>query len=102
MKAAGSKRLIFVTSLGIYDEVPGRFGEWNRRQIGAIGKRKGPAKRPQGPGIIETKRTRRERSKSIRALAIRLRFRSLRCIAKETLASTPETRLWPLSRTVPV
>ena len=35
MKAAGVKRLIFVTSLGLYDEVPGRFGEWNRREIGA-------------------------------------------------------------------
>jgi hypothetical protein len=31
---AGVQRLIFITSLGIYDEVPGRFGEWNRRQIG--------------------------------------------------------------------
>lgn len=28
------KRLIFVTSLGIYDEVPGAFGDWNRREIG--------------------------------------------------------------------
>jgi len=35
MHAAGVKRLIFVTSLGIYDEVPGTFGEWNRREIGA-------------------------------------------------------------------
>jgi uncharacterized protein YbjT (DUF2867 family) len=35
MNAAGVKRLIFVASLGIYDEVPGKFGEWNRRQIGA-------------------------------------------------------------------
>lgn len=26
---------IFVASLGIYDEVPGKFGEWNRREIGA-------------------------------------------------------------------
>ncbi len=34
MKAAGVKKLIFVTSLGIYDEVPGKFGEWNRREIG--------------------------------------------------------------------
>ncbi|NOJ80391.1 SDR family oxidoreductase [Myxococcus xanthus] len=34
MKAAGVKRLVFVTSLGIYDEVPGAFGEWNRREIG--------------------------------------------------------------------
>jgi uncharacterized protein YbjT (DUF2867 family) len=35
MRAARVKRLIFVTSLGIYDEVPGKFGTWNRRQIGA-------------------------------------------------------------------
>ena len=35
MKAAGVHRLIFVTSLGIYDEVPGKFGAWNRRQIAA-------------------------------------------------------------------
>jgi uncharacterized protein YbjT (DUF2867 family) len=26
--------LIFVTSLGIYDELPGKFGQWNRREIG--------------------------------------------------------------------
>lgn len=35
MKAANVTRLIFVTSLGIYDEIPGAFGEWNRREIGA-------------------------------------------------------------------
>ena len=35
MHAAGVKRLIFVASLGIYDEVPGKFGAWNRREIGA-------------------------------------------------------------------
>ncbi len=35
MDAEGVKRLIFVTSLGIYDELPGKFGEWNRREIGA-------------------------------------------------------------------
>ena len=34
MQQAGVKRLIFTTSLGIYDEVPGKFGEWNRREIG--------------------------------------------------------------------
>lgn len=34
MQAAGVKRLIFVLSLGIYDEVPGAFGEWNRHTIG--------------------------------------------------------------------
>ncbi|MDO5624933.1 MAG: SDR family oxidoreductase [Pseudomonadota bacterium] len=34
MQAKGVKRLVFVNSLGIYDEVPGKFGEWNRRAIG--------------------------------------------------------------------
>lgn len=35
MLKARVKRLIFVNSLGIYDEVPGAFGEWNNREIGA-------------------------------------------------------------------
>ena len=34
MQKSGVKRLIFVNSLGIYDEVPGQFGAWNRREIG--------------------------------------------------------------------
>ena len=34
MKSEGVKRLIFIASLGIYDEVPGKFGVWNRRTIG--------------------------------------------------------------------
>lgn len=34
MKKTGIKRLIFVLSLGIYDEVPGKFGTWNRKTIG--------------------------------------------------------------------
>lgn len=34
MRAAGVKRLVFVLSLGIYDEVPGKFGEWNHATIG--------------------------------------------------------------------
>jgi uncharacterized protein YbjT (DUF2867 family) len=34
MQKVGVKRLVFVLSLGIYDEVPGRFGEWNRATIG--------------------------------------------------------------------
>jgi uncharacterized protein YbjT (DUF2867 family) len=33
MKAAKVNRLIFVTTLGIYDEVPGKFGAWNNRAI---------------------------------------------------------------------
>lgn len=36
MGAAGVRRLIFITSLGIYDEVPGEFGRWNRSQIGSL------------------------------------------------------------------
>ena len=36
MTAGGVQRLIFITSLGIYDEVPGAFGAWNRRQIGPM------------------------------------------------------------------
>lgn len=36
MRAAGVQRLVFITALGIYDEVPGRFGEWNRHQIGPL------------------------------------------------------------------
>ena len=34
MKFVGLKRLIFITSLGIYNEVPGAFGKWNNRMIG--------------------------------------------------------------------
>lgn len=34
MEDAGVKRLVFIASLGIYDEVPSKFGEWNRRNIG--------------------------------------------------------------------
>jgi uncharacterized protein YbjT (DUF2867 family) len=33
MNTAEVKRLVFVASLEIYDEVPGKFGAWNRRQI---------------------------------------------------------------------
>jgi uncharacterized protein YbjT (DUF2867 family) len=33
MKNAGVRRVIFCASVGIYDEVPGKFGEWNRREI---------------------------------------------------------------------
>jgi len=34
MKDSGVRKLIFCTTLGIYDEVPGKFGEWNNREIG--------------------------------------------------------------------
>ncbi|WP_334330088.1 SDR family oxidoreductase [Companilactobacillus sp. HBUAS59699] len=35
MKQAGKKRLIFISSLGAYHEVPGKFGEWNEQAIAA-------------------------------------------------------------------
>lgn len=34
MDESGLKRLIFITSVGIYDEVPGAFGKWNNKMIG--------------------------------------------------------------------
>ncbi|MBC9914260.1 SDR family oxidoreductase [Chitinophaga varians] len=34
MEAHGVKRLIFITSLGIYHEIPGKFGAWNEKMIG--------------------------------------------------------------------
>lgn len=35
MDANGIKRLIWVSSLGIYNEVPGKFGEWNKNVLGS-------------------------------------------------------------------
>lgn len=34
MNSTGVKRGIFINILGIYDEVPGRFGEWNKYMVG--------------------------------------------------------------------
>ena len=34
MEVSTVKRLIFVTALGIHDEVPGNFGEWSAAKIG--------------------------------------------------------------------
>ncbi len=36
MTAAGVPCLIFISALGIYNEVPGAFGEWNRAQAGRL------------------------------------------------------------------
>jgi len=36
MDQAGQKRLIFISSLGAYHEVPGKFGEWNESAIAAF------------------------------------------------------------------
>ena len=33
MDGTGVSRLIFIASLGIYDEVPGAFGKWNHKMI---------------------------------------------------------------------
>ncbi len=35
METNGVKGLIFIASLGIYDEIPGKFGKWNQKMIGA-------------------------------------------------------------------
>ncbi|RVU71058.1 MULTISPECIES: NAD(P)H-binding protein [Lactobacillus] len=34
MHNANVKRLIWISTLGIYDEVPGKFGEWNKATLG--------------------------------------------------------------------
>jgi len=34
MKDTSNKRIIVASILGIYDEVPGAFGNWNRRMVG--------------------------------------------------------------------
>ncbi|WP_185214147.1 SDR family oxidoreductase [Sphingobacterium mizutaii] len=33
LEAADVKRLIWISTLGIYDEVPGAFGDWNHRML---------------------------------------------------------------------
>lgn len=35
MQVNAVRRLIFVASLGIYNEVPGAFGKWNNKMIGS-------------------------------------------------------------------
>jgi hypothetical protein len=34
MKSSGIRRIIGATILGIYDEVPGAFGKWNKKMVG--------------------------------------------------------------------
>lgn len=34
MDSVGVKRLVWISTLGIYDEVPGKFGEWNNTTLG--------------------------------------------------------------------
>ena len=33
LTAAGTRRLIWISTLGIYDEVPGEYGKWNHRML---------------------------------------------------------------------
>ena len=33
MKVAGVKRLIWISTLGMYDEVPGAYGQWNHQML---------------------------------------------------------------------
>ena len=35
MDKYGVKQLIWISSIGIYDEVPGKFGEWNKNILGS-------------------------------------------------------------------
>lgn len=35
MHAANLKRIIWISTLGIYNEVPGKFGEWNNATLGS-------------------------------------------------------------------
>lgn len=34
MDKHGVKQLVWISSIGIYDEVPGKFGEWNNKELG--------------------------------------------------------------------
>lgn len=34
MDKYGIKQLVWISSIGIYDEVPGKFGEWNNAELG--------------------------------------------------------------------
>ena len=35
MHAENKTRLVWISTLGIYDEVPGKFGEWNNKTLGS-------------------------------------------------------------------
>ena len=34
MNEHGVKQLVWISSIGVYDEVPGKFGEWNNAELG--------------------------------------------------------------------
>lgn len=55
MKNDHVKRLIWISTLGIYDEVPGKFGEWNKKTLGDyITKYAQAAKRIENSGLDYT------------------------------------------------
>ncbi|GAB5054126.1 NAD(P)H-binding protein [Pediococcus parvulus] len=37
MHEAGLKRLIWISTLGVFDEVPGKFGDWNKQMLNPSG-----------------------------------------------------------------
>ncbi|WP_010631132.1 SDR family oxidoreductase [Sporolactobacillus vineae] len=55
MKKAGVNRLIWISTLGIYDEVPGNFGKWNNQQLdGYLDRYGAAAKVVENAGLDET------------------------------------------------
>ena len=55
MQTAGVKRLVFIAAIGIYDEVPGAFGQWNKQMIGPILERyKKAASLIEASGLVYT------------------------------------------------
>lgn len=55
MKKAGVNRLIWISTLGIYDEVPGNFGKWNNQQLdGYLNRYGAAAKVVANAGLDET------------------------------------------------
>ncbi|WP_353948493.1 SDR family oxidoreductase [Sporolactobacillus sp. Y61] len=55
MNKSGVRRLIWISTLGIYDEVPGNFGKWNKQQLGSYLDRYGAAAKViENSGLDET------------------------------------------------
>jgi len=54
MKAAGASKLILASVLGIYGEVHGAFGEWNRGMVGTATDRRDVAEYIEASGIDYT------------------------------------------------
>jgi len=54
MKKAGASKLILASVLGIYGEVKGPFGDWNRRMVGDASDRKDVADYVEASGVEYT------------------------------------------------